>query len=254
MRLGETIGIAPRPAGSWWLQTAELALELSAHADVRVAGGGLLGAGQARLLTVTLTPRCRGESLAQLRRDLQPYCRPEAGGLTLVYAGAARTVQLPCRYVEGLDTLRLVLAARAATWLSYANTMSGRQEGMLSLNTPTWVTPLGTAASAPLFELTYAAGGALTSIENSVAGVYDLAYQIVFAGAQPSGGTKLQVDCARVTVAPAAYLTLLQPGSTFGSFRLVGGVENVLTVAGANLTSVRYSYYPRFWSWEDADV
>src|SRR5262249_5572562 len=118
----------------------------------------------------------------------------------------------------------------------------------------TVVTPVGTAASPPLFHMTFGASGSLAQVTNSVVGVNDLAYQLLFSGAQPPAATQLQIDCARLMVVPGSYLSLLRPGSTFGSFRLVGGVENELTVSGASLTDLRYSYAPRFWSWEDADV
>ncbi len=255
MTLGDTIALRPeRPAGTWSIQSSSMVLDLSSRAAVRVLGGGLLGANQPRRLTVELGPRGRGESLAALRRDLLPFVRPEAGGLTLSYAGKVRTVSLPCRYVEGLDALRLTLVARSSTWRAFADTESGMIEGTLTLGTPTPITPQGTAGTPPWFLCTFAAAGALTSIENGVVGVDDLAYTILFGGEQPGVGAELQVDCARVMVVPAAYLKLVQPGSAFSSFRLVGGVENILAVAGANLSTVRYGYYPRFWSWEDADV
>src|SRR5262249_33695061 len=127
MALGDTIRASPsKAAGAWSIQTSDLSLELSSRAAVTVSGGLLLGATTPARLVLTLQPRGHGENQGTLRRDLLPYVRPEAGGLQITYTGAQRAMYLPCKYVEGLERLELVLEAKAATWRSMEpDTVSG---------------------------------------------------------------------------------------------------------------------------------
>ncbi len=251
MTLGDTIALRPqRPVGTWSIQGQPGEVVLSERAAVQVIGGGLPAVPDTRALitprelTLLLRPRGRGESLAALRRNLLPFCRPETALFQLIYAGAQRTLELTCCYRAGLDYLTLQLVAPSPLWSGGA--------AVLGVATAA-VTPACSAAVAPTLLLSGA--GSVTRVRNTFSYGFTVLDLLFALTVQP--GETIAIDAGRCTVTSTARGSLLHtllPGSRLASFRLFPSAPNDLTLAAEPGVTLSYRYNPAWWSWEDADA
>ncbi len=240
MSLGHTIVRTPRGAGTWSVQGVTSELNLSERAVVEL--GGQIGP-DARELVLTLRPRA-GVDVAQLRRDLLPFCRPETNTFTLLYVGAVRALELACAYRGGLESLSLRLRAPELRWLG---------GGTQSFALPASTVILGSAATAPTLRLSGA--GAVARIRSTFNHGYlvrDLLLNLTLAP-----GEIVAIDTAALTITSStrgALLGALQAGSQLASFRLLPDGLNQLELTADAGVSCQCQYSPAWWSWEDADA
>lgn len=246
MSLGHTIVRTPRGAGTWSVQGVTSELNLSERAVVELGGQigptGQVGA-PGQELVLTLRPRA-GVDVAQLRRDLLPFCRPETNTFTLLYVGAVRALELACAYRGGLESLALRLVAPELRWLG---------GGTQSFALPASTVILGSAATAPTLRLSGA--GAVARIRSTFNHGYlvrDLLLNLTLAP-----GEIVAIDTAALTITSStrgALLGALQAGSQLASFRLLPDGLNQLELTGDAGVNCQCQYSPAWWSWEDADA
>lgn len=247
--------------GTWLLQGAagELAL-----ADVSVAvapagaelppiqrilqrsGGGLsVYAGDLvapRLITLDLASNRRAAKLPALRAALLPFCRPEAGAISLQYVGLARTLALTCYYLDGLEQLAPRFVAPNPLWI-------GADVGPLAF--PATIDLVGTAAAQPRITLT--GSGTATAI-GLTTGAYSFTILLgLTLGAGEYAVIDLPLRTAKKYPGGTAILSAVLPGSQLASFALYPGA-NVLTLTKTGSLTASLTYGARWWSWENADA
>jgi hypothetical protein len=203
-----------------------------------------------REITLQLDSHRRSASLPRLRAALLLYCRPEGGTVRLRYVGAVRTVEIDVYYVDGLDRLALRFIAPDPRWkLSEIDgvVMPGGAWGS--------IIPVGTAAAYP--KLTMHGPGVVASLSLAADGTSGAG--LFFSGVTLASGEILHCVPERMQfyttgIGARQALPYLAPGSKPASFFFVPGVSHTVTSSFAASVTAQYTYIPRYWSWEDADV